>query len=205
MQYNESFLKQFLDALATAEDNQRSLSAASGKVDRGLDATAQAFPSSYSPSRVFSPLSSRYNFTYISPVFNPPILGPPPPCFNSRLSFSFNSHVNAERHSCTVNRPMSKQAVKPSSSASVWSLRSSFRLACVNGPTLLQISQQAALTRTLETNRSISAAYRRPACKTRALYSLCDPLQVKLAALSHCAYPVTMQLRAPVKLVLVLP
>ncbi|CAH8581097.1 unnamed protein product [Dicrocoelium dendriticum] len=126
-------------------------SAASGRVDMGMVATAQAFPSSYSPSCAFSPLSSRSSFTFIPLVFNPPILGPPPACFSSRLSFSFKSQVNVERHSCTVNRPMSKQAAHSSSSASIWSTRSSFRLACLNVRTLLQIGQQAAPARTLET------------------------------------------------------
>ncbi|CAH8584475.1 unnamed protein product [Dicrocoelium dendriticum] len=46
---------------------------------------------------------------------------------------------------------MSNQAVKSSSSASIWSPRSSFRLACLNVRTLLQIGQQAALVRTLQT------------------------------------------------------
>ncbi|CAH8589108.1 unnamed protein product [Dicrocoelium dendriticum] len=46
---------------------------------------------------------------------------------------------------------MSNQAVHSSSPASIWSPRSSFRLACFNIRTLLQIGQQAPLARTLET------------------------------------------------------
>ncbi|CAH8632296.1 unnamed protein product [Dicrocoelium dendriticum] len=89
--------------------------------------------------------------SHFPPCFQPPNSRPSPTCFNSRLSFSFNSQVNAERHSCTVNRPMSKQAAHSSLSASTWGPLSSFRLACFNVRTLLQIGQQAALSRTLET------------------------------------------------------
>ncbi|CAH8518282.1 unnamed protein product, partial [Dicrocoelium dendriticum] len=66
------------------------------------------------------------------------------------LSPSFSSHVNTDRHSCPVNRPISKQTAKPSSSTSIWSPRSYFRLACLNLPTMLQIGQQTALAQTLE-------------------------------------------------------
>ncbi|CAH8604152.1 unnamed protein product, partial [Dicrocoelium dendriticum] len=82
--------------------------AASIRVDMDLDATAQDFPSSYSSSYAFCPLWSRSSFTFILPVFNFPILGPPTPCVAN-----FNLHVNAERHSCPLVKPTSNKRPSP--------------------------------------------------------------------------------------------
>ncbi|CAH8497241.1 unnamed protein product [Dicrocoelium dendriticum] len=162
------------------------LSAASSRVDRGLDATAQAFPSSYTPSCASASLLSRSNFTYIPPIFNPPILGPPPAYFNSRLSSNFKSHTIAGPRSNPVDKSMFKQADNVSSSVSLWSPRVSLRLACLNVRTLLQIGQQAALARTLETlsidicclsetrlqDSSSVLTLRSPTCDTGGTFSL---------------------------------
>ncbi|CAH8543008.1 unnamed protein product [Dicrocoelium dendriticum] len=92
-----------------------------------------------------------FQLHFYPPSFQPPDSWPLPTCFARRLSSSFNSHANAERHSSLIDKRMSKQAVHSSSSASIWIPRFSFSLACLSVRTLLQVGQQAVLARTLET------------------------------------------------------
>ncbi|CAH8492796.1 unnamed protein product [Dicrocoelium dendriticum] len=165
------------------------LSVASTRVDRGLNATAQAFPSSYSSSRA---LSSQLHFY-------PQISGPPPSWFDMRLSSSFNSHTNAERHPCPVDKSMSIQTENISSSVSIWGPRSSLRLACLNVRTLLHLGQQAALVRTLET-LSIDIRCLLDTClkDPSSVLTLRSP-HATLAAHSHYACLEMVQLQMTVK------
>ncbi|CAH8639814.1 unnamed protein product [Dicrocoelium dendriticum] len=95
---------------------------------------------------------------------------------------------------------MFNQADNVSSSVSLWSPRVSLRLACLNVRTLLQIGQQAALARTLETlSIDICCLSETRLQDSSSVLTLRSP-HATLAAHSHCACLAMMQLQMPVKL-----